>query len=51
VIRITCQHLICAGAHTDFGAITILSIPGAESGLEVKMDYNSWLKVSPKDGG
>jgi isopenicillin N synthase-like dioxygenase len=39
-----------AGAHTDFGAITILSIPGSESGLEVKMDDNSWLKVSPKDG-
>ena len=35
---------------TDFGAITILSIPGSESGLEVKMDDNSWLKVSPKDG-
>ena len=38
------------GAHTDFGAITILSIPGSESGLEVKMDDNSWLKVSPEDG-
>tara|TARA_B100000575_G_scaffold286763_1_gene283975 strand:- start:1194 stop:2195 length:1002 start_codon:yes stop_codon:yes gene_type:complete len=37
-----------AGAHTDFGAITILSIPGSGSGLEVKMDDNSWLKVSPK---
>ena len=39
-----------AGAHTDFGAITILTIPGSESGLEIKMDDSSWLKVSPEKG-
>ena len=38
------------GAHTDFGAITILAIKGNESGLEVLMPDGHWLGVNPPDG-
>ena len=37
------------GAHTDFGAITILAIKGNESGLEVLMPNEKWLSIQPPD--
>lgn len=42
------QNQLRAGAHTDFGAITILSVANSASGLEVKKDDGNWLQVMPR---
>jgi len=36
------------GAHTDYGAMTILAATDAEGGLEVRMPDGSWAGVRPK---
>ena len=36
------------GAHTDFGAITILAMTNAAGGLEVLMPDDTWQAVTPK---
>lgn len=38
------------GAHTDYGAMTILAATEAEGGLEVRMLDGSWAGVRPKPG-
>jgi len=38
------------GAHTDYGAMTILAATDAEGGLEVRMPDGSWAAVRPKPG-
>ena len=37
------------GAHTDFGAITILAMTQASGGLEVLMPDETWYTVEPKE--
>jgi len=38
------------GAHTDYGAMTILAATDAEGGLEARMPDGSWAGVRPKPG-
>ena len=38
------------GAHTDYGAMTILAATDAEGGLEVRLRDGSWAGVSPRPG-
>lgn len=38
------------GAHTDYGAMTILAATDAQGGLEVRMPDGSWAGVSPGPG-
>ncbi|MEC9328517.1 MAG: 2-oxoglutarate and iron-dependent oxygenase domain-containing protein [Pseudomonadota bacterium] len=38
------------GAHTDFGAFTILAIADAPGGLEVRLPDNRWSAVKPPPG-
>src|SRR4051794_36786517 len=38
------------GAHTDYGAMTILGATDAQGGLEVRMPDGSWAGVRPKPG-
>ncbi len=38
------------GAHTDFGAMTILAMTEASGGLEVELADGSWLPVQAKPG-
>ena len=38
------------GAHTDFGAMTILAATDAEGGLEVQLPDGSWAPVQPQPG-
>ena len=38
------------GAHTDYGAMTILAATEGEGGLEVRMPDGSWAGVRPKPG-
>jgi len=38
------------GAHTDFGAMTILAATDAAGGLEVQLADGSWAAVQPKPG-
>ena len=38
------------GAHTDFGAMTILAATNAAGGLEVQLQDGSWAAVQPKPG-
>ena len=38
------------GAHTDYGAMTILAATDAEGGLEVRMPDGGWAGVRPKPG-
>ncbi len=38
------------GAHTDFGAMTILTATDAEGGLEARLPDGSWAKVQPREG-
>ena len=38
------------GAHTDYGAMTILAATDAEGGLEVRMPDGRWAGVRPKPG-
>ncbi len=38
------------GAHTDFGAMTILTATDAEGGLEARLPDGSWTKVQPRAG-
>ena len=38
------------GAHTDYGAMTILATTDAEGGLEVRLPDGSWAGVRPKPG-
>ena len=38
------------GAHTDYGAMTILAATDADGGLEVRMPDGSWAGVRPKAG-
>ena len=38
------------GAHTDYGAMTILAATDAEGGLEVRMPDGSWAGVRPQPG-
>lgn len=38
------------GAHTDYGAMTILAATDAEGGLEVRMPDGAWAGVRPKIG-
>ena len=39
-----------AGAHTDYGALTILAMTEGQSGLEVRMQDGSWHPVRPSPG-
>jgi isopenicillin N synthase-like dioxygenase len=38
------------GAHTDYGAMTILTATDAQGGLEVQMPNGNWAGVQPKAG-
>jgi isopenicillin N synthase-like dioxygenase len=38
------------GAHTDYGAMTILAATDAEGGLEVRLPDGSWAAVRPRPG-
>ncbi len=38
------------GAHTDFGALTILAMTDADGGLEVRMPDGAWRPVRPPPG-
>jgi len=38
------------GAHTDYGAMTILAATDAEGGLEVRMPDGNWAGVCPRPG-
>ena len=38
------------GAHTDYGAMTILAATDAEGGLEVRLPDGSWAGVMPRGG-
>lgn len=38
------------GAHTDYGAITILAVTQARGGLEAQLPDGRWLPVQPKPG-
>ena len=38
------------GAHTDFGAMTLLAATAAEGGLEVRLPDGSWAAVQPRAG-
>jgi isopenicillin N synthase-like dioxygenase len=38
------------GAHTDFGAMTILAATDAQGGLEVQMPDGQWAPVQPRTG-
>ena len=38
------------GAHTDYGAMTILGATDAEGGLEVRLPDGSWTGISPRQG-
>ena len=38
------------GAHTDFGAITILAMTEASGGLEVLMPSSEWMPIQPPAG-
>ena len=38
------------GAHTDYGAMTILAATDAEGGLEVRLPDGSWSAVQPRAG-
>ncbi|WP_437987876.1 2OG-Fe(II) oxygenase family protein [Sorangium sp. So ce117] len=37
---------LCAGAHTDYGSLTLLSMQGAPGGLEVHRGGDDWEAVS-----
>lgn len=50
ITKVPKEGQLRTGAHTDFGAITILAIKGSESGLEVLMPNKRWLGVKPPDG-
>lgn len=39
-----------AGAHSDFGSLTILAMHGAKSGLQVKLPDGNWLDVEAAPG-
>lgn len=39
-----------AGAHTDFGAITLLAVNDAPGGLEIQRSNGQWLPVRPRPG-
>ena len=38
------------GAHTDYGAMTILAATDAQGGLEVRLPDGSWAGVTPRPG-
>ena len=38
------------GAHTDYGAMTILAATDAKGGLEVRLPDGSWAAVTPRPG-
>ena len=38
------------GAHTDFGAFTVLAMTEADGGLEVRMPDGNWLGLRPRAG-
>jgi isopenicillin N synthase-like dioxygenase len=38
------------GAHTDYGAMTILAATDAQGGLEVRLPDGSWASVTPRPG-
>jgi isopenicillin N synthase-like dioxygenase len=38
------------GAHTDYGAMTILAATDAQGGLEVRLPDGSWAAVQPRPG-
>ena len=39
-----------AGAHTDFGTLTILAVGRGQSGLQIKLPAGDWTDVVPADG-
>lgn len=39
-----------AGAHTDFGAMTILAMTDARGGLQARMPSGDWASVLPRSG-
>jgi len=38
------------GAHTDYGAMTLLAATDAQGGLEVRLPDGSWAAVQPRPG-
>ena len=39
-----------AGAHTDFGAVTLLAVNDAPGGLEIQMRDQTWHQIHPRPG-
>ena len=48
--RVPLPGQLRAGAHTDFGAVTLLAVNDALGGLEVQLADGTWLPIRPLPG-